>query len=204
MINLAAKARADNMTEEEIIRKTIEAKYDMGLRETEMIDYDSCINGQIVVTRGQNPFKEIQLGLPSSATYDGNITAEDHVTGFKIYSILAFCNPETLKLGKFLNDIVSKENLRTIIKAVVNTIDLEKVKEAGNRNLLFGFYQYLEKTFNLQFGKILISVSSPSELMTMLMKKLPYITQFSNEIEACFTNRDCKSLQKLVNSLGKL
>ena len=135
---------------------------------------------------------------------DGNITAEDHVTGFKIYSILAFCNPETLKLGKVLYKMVSNENLRTIIKAVVNTIDLEKVKEAGNRNLLFGFYQYLEKTFNLQLGKILLSVSSPSELKTMLMKKLPYIAQFSNEIEECFTREDCKSLRELVNSLGKL
>ena len=205
MINLATRARAENMTEDEIIKKTIEAKYEMGLRKTEMIDYDGCINGQIVVSRGRNPFEEIELGLPSSAaTYQGNITTEDHVTGFKIYSILTFCNPETLKLGKFLNDIVSKENLRTILKAVVNTIDVEKVREFGNRDLLFGFYQHLEKTFNLQLGKILLSVSSPLELKAMLMKKLPYITPFSNEIEACLTYKDCKSLQELVNSLGKL
>ena len=195
------------MSQDEMIEKTIEKKYNMGLWESEMIDYDDCINGQIVTTRQRNPFEEIQLGLSPSSSADifhDNITAEDHVTGFKIYSILAFCNPETLKLGKVLYNLVSRENSRTIIKAVVNTIELEKVKEYGNRNLLFGFYKILEKTFNLQIGKILLSVSTPSELKAMLMKKIPYIAPFSNEIEACFTNNDCMSLEKLVNSLGKL
>ena len=86
---------------------------------------------------------------------------------------------------------------------VVNTIELEKVKEAENRNLIFGLYQYLEKTFNLQLGKILLGVSSPSELREMLMRKLPYIMSFSNEIELCFANNNCKSLENLINLQGK-
>ena len=98
---------------------------------------------------------------------------------------------------------MSKESLRTIIKVVVNTIELEKVKEAENRNLIFGLYQYLEKTFNLQLGKILLGVSSPSELREMLMRKLPYITPFSNEMELCFVNNNCKSLENLINLQGK-
>ena len=201
MIKLAAKARSENMTEDEIVMKAIEEKYVMGLKATRMISYDECTNGQIKVVRGRNPFDKINLGL-SKATYQGDITTEDYVTGYKIYSILVFCNPETLKLGKFLYNMVSDNNLRTIIKVAVNTIQSDRVKEVENKNLLFGFYQHLEKSFNLELGRILLAVSSPSELQAMLIKNLPYITPFSNEIEACFNNKDCSALGNLVK--GKL
>ena len=203
MIKLAAKARSENLTQDEIIKKTIEEKYRMGLKATRVISYDQCTNGQIKVERGRSPFDKIDLGLTSS-TYQGDITPEDYLTGYKIYSILVFCNPETLKLGQFFYNIVLDKNLRTIIKVAVNTIQLGKVKEVLNKNLLFEFYRHLEKSFNLELGRILLGVSSPAELQAMLMNKLPYITPFSNEIKRCFTETDCNDLKNLIKFKGKL
>ena len=203
MIELAARARTENMTHDEIISKAIEVKYKMGLKKTSVIDYDECITGQIKVTRGRNPFEKIKLGLPT-VSYRGNISTDDFVTGFKIYSILVFCNQETLKLGQFLYNIVTDTNLRTIIKSAVGTIELERVKERENKNLLFNFYKYLEETFNLQLGKILLGVSSQYQLREMLKKEFPYITKFSNEIDSCLRNNKCEQLNNLVNSQGGL
>ena len=94
--------------------------------------------------------------------------------------------------------------MRTIIKVTVNTIQLGKVKEVLNKNLLYEFYRHLEKRFNLQLGRILLSVSSQPELEAMLIKKLPYITPFSNEIDTCFIEKDCNQLKQLIKSKGKL
>ena len=203
MIDLAARARTENMTHDEIIEKAIEVKYKMGLKKTNVIDYDVCSTGQIKVESWRNPFEKITLGLPT-VPYQGNISTDDLVTGFKIYSILVFCNQETLKLGQFLYNIVSDTNLRTIIKSAVGTIELGRVKEWENKNLLFDFYRHLEETFNLQLGKILLAVSSPFELREMLIKKLPYITKFSNEIDSCLNNGGCEQLKNLVGAQGGL
>ena len=203
MIKLAGRARTENMIQNEIIKKAVEEKYKMGLKKANLIDYDECTYGQIKITRGRNPFDKINLGLQST-TFDDSITMDDYIVGFKIYSIIVFCNQETLKLGQFLYNMASNQNLSTIIKVVVNTIELDRVKEGENKNQLFEFYKHLDKTFDLQFGKILLGVSSPYELNTMMRRKLPYITPFSNEIETCFTGKDCTELEKLVNSQGKL
>ena len=186
------------MLEAEIIDETVKEKYAMMKSKT--IDLDECVNGQIKSEKG--PFDKIDFGLKST-NFDGPISREDYVMGFKIYSIIVFCNPETLKLGQFLYNLASEENLSTIVKAIVNTIELERVEEIKNRKQLFGFYTHLEKALDLQLGRIILALSSPKELNEMLAKKLPFTMPYSREIETCFNDNECSELSKAVNSHGK-
>ena len=186
------------MLEAEIIDETVKEKYAMMKSKT--IDLDECVNGQIKSEKG--PFDKIDFGLKST-NFDGPISREDYVMGFKIYSIIVFCNPETLKLGQFLYNLASEENLSTIVKATVNTIELERVEEMKNRKQLFGFYAHLEKALDLQLGRIILALSSPKELNEMLAMKLPFTMPYSREIETCFNDNECSELSKAVNSQGK-
>ena len=186
------------MLEAEIIDETVKEKYAMMKSKT--IDLDECVNGQIKIERG--PFDKIDFGLKST-NFDGSISREDYVMGFKIYSTIVFCNPETLKLGQFLYNLASEENLSTIVKATVNTIELERVEEMKNRKQLFGFYTHLEKALDLQLGRIILALSSPKELNEMLSRKLPFTTPYSREIETCINGNECSELSKAVNSQGK-
>ena len=186
------------MLEAEIIHETVKEKYAMMKSKT--IDLDECVNGQIKIERG--PFDKIDFGLKST-NFDGSISREDYVMGFKIYSIIVFCNSETLKLGQFLYNLASEENLSTIIKATVNTIELERVEEMKNRKQLFGFYTHLEKALDLQLGRIILALSSPKELNEMLSRKLPFTMPYSREIETCINGNECSELSKAVNSQGK-
>ena len=170
------------------------------MMKSKTIDLDECVNGQIKSEKG--PFDKIDFGLKST-NFDGSISPEDYVMGFKIYSIIVFCNPETLKLGQFLYNLASEENLSTIVKATVNTIELERVEEMKNRKQLFGFYAHLEKALDLQLGRIFLAFSSPKELNEMLSKKLPFTMPYSREIETYFNDNECSELSKAVNSLGK-
>ena len=186
------------MLEAEIIDETVKEKYAMMKSKT--IDLDECVNGQIKIERG--PFDKIDFGLKST-NFDGPISREDYVMGFKIYSIIVFCNSETLKLGQFLYNLASEENLSTIVKATVNTIELERVEEMKNRKQLFGFYTHLEKALDLQLGRIILALSSPKELNEMLSRKLPFTMPYSREIETCINGNECSELSKAVNSQGK-
>ena len=187
------------MLEADIINETVKEKY--GMMKSKTIDLDECVNGQIKSEKG--PFDKIDFGLKGT-NFNGPISREDYVMGFKIYSIIVFCNPETLKLGQFLYNLASEENLSTIVKATVNTIELERIEEMNNRKQLFGFYAHLEKALDLQLGRIIIALSSPKELNEMLSRKLPFTAPYSREIEACFNNKECSELSNVVNSQGKL
>ena len=52
-----------------------------------------------------------------SAKYSGNTTSRDAQIGFQIHSIIVFCDKDTLRLGQFLYNLVSEDDLETICKS---------------------------------------------------------------------------------------
>ena len=205
MVKLAAKASAENMTHQEIIRKAIQVKYKMAMNKYQRIRYSECTKGQI---QGENwaekdrPFETIKLGM-KSVEYNGNITLKDAQIGFQIHSIIVYCDKDTLRLGQFLYNLVSEEGLETIVKVVVTEIQHGRTWKEYDRDLLFAFYQVLDGMLNLHLGKVTIAMSSDTELRRMLFEKLPYVTSYAEEIYQCIDHANCKDLQLLVDSLGK-
>ena len=58
---------------------------------------------------------------------EGKVNDEDIKTGFMLYSAVVFCYQMEMEI--FLDDLISTENSRTIIKTIINNIDSGIFKE---------------------------------------------------------------------------
>ena len=121
-----------------------------------------------------------------------------------IYSAIVFCPESNMKLYQFLHSLLSTQSPRTIIQATVNTIQSGDIKDNLNRNALNQFYLALDKIFWFQYGKILLALTSSSEIEHMISKDLPYLTNFTQDIKHCLSSADCQGVMEVVQSLGKL
>ena len=63
--------------------------------------------------------------------------------------------------------------------------------------LLNTFYLSLDKIFHFQYGKILLALTSLSEVEAMMAKDWPYFTSFSGDIDQCLSGVTCSLLQSL-------
>jgi hypothetical protein len=76
--------------------------------------------------------------------------------------------------------------------------------ENGNRKLISQFYEELSSKLNLQQGRILVALSSPSELKAMLAQDLPYLTPYRRQIEECIRGASCQGVTDLLQDLGNI
>ena len=75
-----------------------------------------------------------------------------------------------------------------------------------NRNdqtLLGKFYKDLDQMMDLKLGRVLLAISSQSQLETMLAKDLPFVTEYAEEIHLCSSEKNCTGLTALVNTIGE-
>ena len=64
-------------------------------------------------------------------------------------------------------------------------------------------YRAVEKMFDLQLGKILIALSTPSQLISVMDHDLPYLSAYEKPIKRCLTDEKCQDVRNLIGSLGK-
>jgi hypothetical protein len=199
MAELARWARLEGLAGEEAVRRAIWDKYELMIGGA--IDYRQCSHEQVKII-GEKPFDGINLAV-NNVSSDGELTADDMRTGFAIYMVAVMCKEvEALKISQFLGTLVLTQTPRTIIQATVNTIHLEAMED-NNRKRIGRFYQELNKTFNFRHGRILVALSSPSELEAMLALDLPYLTPYRQQIEECIKGANCQGVTDLIENLGK-
>ena len=158
-----------------------------------------------IYIQGFYGFSAKSLGLepsPVKATAI-TITREDIKIGFSIFAVFVHCS-ESIPLSNFLHRLVSSQSPRTIIQATVNTITSGDLKYSVDKRGMSQFYEALDQIFNLQLGKILLAVSSPEEIKTMMDRDMPYFTKYKKEIEHCLNGTNCQDIGDLINSLGNI
>ena len=128
---------------------------------------------------------------------------DDVQNGIMIYSAIIYCETGVVKLFKFLDSLLSTESQRTILKAVVNTIESGNLEGVVNDNLILEFYKVLENKLDLQFGKILLATLSGEQLQDMMNKKSPFIAPFSKTLENFFNRSSCQEVRDIMNTLGR-
>ena len=199
MVQLASGGRKENMTRKTIINLTIEKKVE--LIESGSLQYTSmCLGGQIVNSSRSLVFEAFNLKLGNNLT--NNLISDDIETGFMMFSSMIYCF-EPVALSQFLHKLLSTQSPRTIIQATVNIIQNSKFEDQANKKSIGQFYSALNKILHLKYGKILLAMSSPLELESMIAKDWPYFIDYSKEIEKCLSSESCQGVRDLVHSLGK-
>ena len=146
--------------------------------------------------------EQISLGLNQITTPDDNVASiEDIKNGLHLYAIFRFCPKDASKIGQFMESLVSTASPRTILLSVVNSLESNMLTRT-ERTLLGKFYEALDKVMDLKYGKILLALSSPTQLETMLAKELPYIAPYSQGIVDCLQESRCEKMVELIESIG--
>ena len=201
MVNVARQARARNKTGEEILSDVIEAKERM-LESGVIQSTGMCSGGQVRSTNYKDCYDRLTnyLGYDDSNYLD--ILDEDIKHGFEMFTALIDCS-ESVKLYQFLHTLISTQSPRTIIQTTVNTIQNDKIMENSNRKRFNQFYLILEKKFHFQLGKILLAISTKTQLKDMKDKDWPYFSQYSQEMDQCLSGESCQGMMDIVQGLGE-
>ena len=193
-VALAGQTRHRNMAVEEIVGKAIIHFF------VNPLSSNMCDGNRVMDTYISTILDNITTGITDEYM---DISELDVTTGFRMYTVLTACTKmDTQKLFHYLNNIITTESSRTIIYATVNTIQSGKVTGSVNRAMLNEFYLALDKIFHFHLGKILLSLSSDSEIRVMIEKGWPYFTHYTQEIDQCLYDDSCQGLTDIVNDLG--
>ena len=95
------------------------------------------------------------------------------------------------------------QSLRSIIRTVVDTIKSGAIVDQESKKTLNELYLILEEKYDLQYGKVLLALSSKEELEEMMDKDWPFFAKYSQELELCLNGTSCDSLNGVIATLGK-
>ena len=105
-------------------------------------------------------------------------------------------------MGLFLEQLVSNATPRSLLLAVVNSLQLDNLNR-NDRTLLNMFYKDLDQMMDLKFGRVLLALSTHSQLENMLAQDLPFVTEYAEEIHLCTNENNCTGILAHINTLGK-
>ena len=198
MVQMAKVARTQNISRKDIIQKTIEEK--ARFIQDGVLQFSSMCSGGQIRPANYSVLEQMNLGLKNTTVDD--FTDGDIQTGLMMFTTMVYCS-EPVALSQFLHSLLSTQSPRTIIRAIVNTIQSNDLKAFKNRMGMNQFYLALDKIFHFQFGKILQATASPSELQVMISNDRPYFSHYSQEIHQCLNNNSCQGIRNLTTTLGK-
>ena len=192
-IHFAREMRINNFTDDDV-HLTIKEK-----SQCEEWGHKSKVTGNIFETLFKNMSEDIMMGPIDHE--------KDILNGFKIYFTVLSCLPETSKTFLFFDQLISGESKRTLLQATVNTIQAVEATELNHSLLkkkekVSMFYQALDKIFDLQFGKILLAVSTKEELQFMFDKGWAFFGNLTNELGHCLNGTRCTQIAEAIQNLG--
>ena len=119
-----------------------------------------------------------------------------------MFSAVLHC-PTGIKLYQFFKNLLERESVRTIIQSLVRTLESGKIEGRAHKEKANEFYQLLDKILHLQYGKVLLALSTRSQLQDLLDKDLPFFTNFTQDVRKCLNDsKICERVQHLIQSLG--
>ena len=147
----------------------------------------------------------IEYVLDISEEYTIEVSEEDLVFGMELFSVINFF-PETIveatKLAIFTETLLDNKSPRAILQATMNNVRFGIVKDRFNRKGLTDIYHQMDQKVNFSTGKVLIGLSTDSELQTLLGQQIPYLTKHAADIKLCLEGKDCNGINNLLDSLG--
>ena len=187
------------MTREQILDKVIrENLQNISILEKEGI----CSLGQIKSEHWSEAFSS-KLYVDEE-TMEGPASGEDIEAGFQLFQAIVYCPLPIIKLFRFIDQLFSNESTRTIIQTIVNLFHSEVLEDASSFILAREFYLVLASTLDLQYGNVLLAVSTNSQLQTVLDNGWPFFTNYTHLVKTCLKYSDCSGIQNIIQTLGNL
>ena len=113
---------------------------------------------------------------------------------------MLYCSSEAIEAYKFNIETIEKESVSTILQSTLNNMNGQILGQL-NLKAVHRFYNILEKKFSLQLGRIVVALSSKSELKTLMARKVPYLTRFAKQINDCTEMDKCKETESIMKDL---
>ena len=199
VVAFTQQLKKNNMAVDDMIELVINKKYEMSM--SGMLNIDQCDHGQMDSSSLDS--LSIELDINRYRLTEVNISSSvDIETGLLVYSVMMVCPDEETPLWLFLHNLISNDSPETLLLATVNTIMSEKLSK-HIKTLAGEFYLDLQRFFNLELGRILLSLSSLSELDDMLIQDLPFFTPYMVDIQQCLNGHDCRGVRQIIKSLGE-
>ena len=133
---------------------------------------------------------------------DGPSSEEDIETGYKLFQVVVFCPTMSIKLFRFVKQLVSNESSRTIIQTLVSLFQSGAITDEASFTLAKQFYNVLASTLNLQYGNVLLATSSNSQIKAVIRNDWPFFANNTDLIEKCLQEYNCFGIQDILPILG--
>ena len=196
MVELAKQARLQNISKETLIERALnnaklssEAPY--------------CVSGQLNKKYYDEFFAELEMTIKPITTLTPIEDTDFHL-GAMIFFAMTFC-PQRISLEFliFFDHLISTQSPRVVIRTLVDTIHSGVITNRETKKGLNNLYLALEEEFDLQYGKVLLALSSKGELEEMLEKEWPFFDKYRQEVNLCLSGTTCDSLKDIIAMLGK-
>ena len=194
-VGLVSKARENNISMQDLVK----------VAQTRKIESPNLCTGKTIQPCSYFTFHKWleglsdELGFPPGAPMSFT-TEKDRAFGFELFSDLIHCSKERKEANQFVEDLLSENNIATLLLATVNTIQMDNAKDPSVWELFRDLYPILEEELGLVYGKILLATASTDELHTMLLRNWPYLDSFLHEVEECLRG-DCSGVEDLIDGL---
>ena len=109
----------------------------------------------------------------------------------------------TFKLFTFIEQLLSNETPRTIIKSIVLLFESGTATDETSFNLAKQFYHVLTSTLDLQYGNIQWATSTASQMEAVIRKDWPFFNNFTDLLAQCLQEKKCDLVYQVYHNLGR-
>ena len=132
--------------------------------------------GQIKPDKQNDTFPKLVTYVNMNETGGIPLDDEDIETGYQLFHAIVYCPAvDNIGLFRFVDQLLSSESSRTIIKAIVNLFHSGSIEDLKSYTQATQFYSVFAKTLRLQYGNILVGTSTKSQLTAAIEKGLPFL-----------------------------
>ena len=208
MANMVKKARYKNMKQDEIKDMIIQEK--IKLLQTGNLNYETmCFGGLIKEENYMSVFEGFNIEPRQESAFQ-EVSEDDIKLGKDLFVSMVFCPVDAIKPYIFLDWLLATQSPRTIIKAIVNTLQSSTfskyVSDKSNfmktKKRLNQLYSVLDNIFNFQLGNILLATEQIPNLESMRDQDLPYFADSAATLDLCPTGTMCEGIWNQVEGLG--
>ena len=196
MVELARQARIQGIPTEVLVERALN---------NEKITWESryCYEGQLRETASEHFFGDLEISVKSMES-SASLKNEDLYMGAKILFAMKFCPPQmSLRLLIFFKEMFKSQSSVSIIRTIVDTIQSGILEDEDSRSKLNELYLVVEEEFDLQYGKVLLALSSKEQIEELLGKDWPFFVKYSKEVDHCLRGISCDNLIDIIATLGK-